>query len=284
MRLIFLTILVMIAFAANSILGRWAIGGGHMDATGFGVVRLASGAAMLAFLCVLQGGRPTEGRRRSLAGGAALTLYIVGFSVAYVALDAGLGALVLFGVVQVSMFGWGIVCRHPVAPLQIAGAAAALLGLGYVVWPGGQVEAPLWAVFCMGAGGLGWGIYSLIGRGAQAPVAASAVNFALATVMILPAVWWFGGGNVIQPFGVVLAMVSGALTSGLGYALWYRVLPQISGPVAATVQLSVPVIAILAGALLLGEAIGGRLIFGSAIVLGGIALVIFCPPQASSGS
>ncbi len=279
MRLIALTCLVMIAFAANSILGRWSIGGGHMDATGFGLLRLASGAVMLALLCLAQGLRPAEEWPRALAGGASLTLYMVGFSVAYVALDAGLGALILFGVVQVAMFGWGILRGQPVTLLQILGAALALLGLAYVVWPGGAVVAPLWAVLCMGAGGLGWAIYSLVGRGARAPLAASAVNFALATVMILPAVWWFGGGSVVSPFGIVLAVTSGALTSGLGYALWYRVLPQIPGPVAATVQLSVPVIAILAGTAILGEAIGPRLILGSAGVLGGIALVVLCAPR-----
>jgi len=279
MRLIALTCLVMIAFAANSILGRWAIGPGHMDATGFGLLRLASGAAILWLLCLTQGQRPREGWRRSLAGGAALTLYMIGFSVAYTALDAGLGALVLFGVVQVSMFGWSIAQRQRVATAQILGAVIALLGLAYVVWPGGAVQVPLWAVVCMGASGLGWGIYSLVGRGAQAPLAASAVNFLLATAMILPAVWLLGGGGVVTPFGALLAVISGAVTSGLGYALWYRVLPQIPGPVAATVQLSVPVIAILAGAALLGEPIGARLSLGTLAVLGGIALVILCPPQ-----
>lgn len=279
MRLILLTTLVMIAFAANSILGRWAIGPGHMDATGFGLLRLGSGAAMLWVLCVLQGQRSTEGWRRSLAGGASLTLYMVGFSVAYAALDAGLGALVLFGVVQVSMFGWGLIRGQATAPLQILGAGLALAGLAYVVWPGGEVTAPLWAVLSMGAGGLGWGIYSLVGRGAKAPLPASAANFALATLMILPAVWALGGGSVVTPFGCLLAVISGAVTSGLGYALWYRVLPQIAGPVAATVQLSVPVIAILAGTLLLGEPLGPRLILGTLAVLGGIAVVIFCAPK-----
>ncbi|MCG7627648.1 DMT family transporter [Epibacterium sp. MM17-32] len=278
MRLIALTCIVMVAFAANSILGRWAIGPGHMDATGFGLLRLASGAGMLWLLCLWQGQRPAEGWRRSLAGGAALTLYMVGFSVAYVALDAGLGALVLFGVVQVSMFAWSLLHRQPVSALQLCGAALALLGLAYVVWPGGTVQAPLWAVLTMAAGGLGWGIYSLIGRGARAPLPATAVNFALASLMILPAVWIWGGGSVVTPFGCLLAVISGAVTSGLGYALWYRVLPQIPAPVAATVQLSVPVIAILAGALILGEALSLRLMIGTLAVLGGIAVVILCPP------
>jgi len=281
MRLFALTCLVMIAFAANSILGRWAIGSEYMDATGFGLLRLASGAAALWLMCAVQGQRPAEDRWRSIAGGAALTLYMVGFSVAYAALDAGLGALILFGVVQVSMFGWGIARRQPVAGLQVIGAVIALAGLAYVVWPGGDVRAPLWAVVCMGAGGLGWGIYSLLGRGASSPLAASAVNFLLATGMILPALWLLGGGTVVTAFGCLLAVISGAVTSGMGYALWYRVLPQIPGPVAATVQLSVPVIAILAGAVILGEPIGARLTLGALVVLGGIAVVILCAPRKS---
>ncbi len=279
MRLIALTTLVMIAFAANSILGRWAIGPGHMDATGFGLLRLASGAVMLWALCLVQGQRPTDGWRRSMAGGASLTLYMVGFSVAYVALDAGLGALVLFGVVQVSMFGWSLVQREPVSAAQILGACVALAGLAYVVWPGGETAAPLWAVLLMGAGGLGWGIYSLVGRGTTTPLASSAVNFLLATGMILPVVWFLNGGAVVTAFGCLLAVISGAVTSGLGYALWYRVLPQIPAAVAATVQLSVPVIAIFAGAVILGEPVGTRLLLGTAAVLGGIATVILCPAR-----
>ena len=118
-----------------------------------------------------------------------------------------------------------------------------------------------------------------MGRGAKAPLPASAANFALATLMILPAVWALRGGSVAPPFGCLLPAISGAVTSGLGYALWYRVLPQIAGPVAATVQLSVPVIAILAGTLVLGEPLGPRLILGTFAVLGGIAVVIFCAPK-----
>ncbi|NIZ13401.1 DMT family transporter [Phaeobacter sp. HF9A] len=279
MRLIALTCLVMLAFAANSILGRWAIGPGYMEATSFGLLRLASGAMMLGLLCLLQRQRPAEGELRSLAGGAALTLYMVGFSVAYVALDAGLGALILFGVVQGVMFGWTVLRGQAISALQLLGAALAFLGLAYVVWPSDTIEAPLWAVLLMGLAGLGWGIYSLIGRAAQAPLAASAINFALASVMILPFVLLLAQDAVITPFGALLAVTSGAVTSGLGYALWYRILPQLSGPVAATVQLSVPVIALLAGSVILAEPLGARLILGALTLLGGIALVILCPPR-----
>lgn len=277
MRLFCLVSLTMAAFAANSILSRLAIGGGHMDAGSFGLLRLASGAAMLVVLCQVQGLAVRQGLRASLGGGAALTLYIAGFSLAYQQLDAGLGALVLFGVVQVSMFLWGAVRGHPVSGGQLAGAVLAFLGLAYVVWPDGSGATPLGASLLMAAAGLGWGIYSILGRGAAQPLAATAVNFLWSTAMFLPVALWLGGSTV-SLYGASLAVLSGAVTSGMGYALWYRLLPQILPAVAATVQLSVPVIAILAGAVLLGETVTLRLLFGSAAVLGGIALVVLRAP------
>lgn len=273
MRLFLLVSLTMAAFAANSILSRLAIGGGYMDAGSFGLLRLTSGAAMLVVLCLAQGQAVRQDLRASLGGGAALTLYMAGFSLAYQQLDAGLGALVLFGVVQVSMFLWGALRGNPVSGGQVAGAVLAFLGLAYVVWPDGSGTAPLGASLLMAAAGLGWGIYSILGRGAVQPLAATAVNFLWSTAMFLPVALWLGGSTV-SLYGAVLAVVSGAVTSGMGYALWYRLLPQILPAVAATVQLSVPVIAIVAGAVLLGEAIGLRLVFGSVAVLGGIALVV----------
>lgn len=277
MRLFCLVCLTMIAFAANSILSRMAIGSGHVDAGSFGLLRLASGAAVLMVLCRMQGVAARQDLRTSLKGGAALTLYIAGFSLAYQQLDAGLGALVLFGVVQMSMFVWGVLRGTAVSGGQVAGAVLAFLGLAYVVWPDGSGAVPLGASLLMAAAGLGWGSYSILGRGAAQPLAATAVNFLWSTVMFLPIALWLGG-STMSLYGAVLAVLSGAVTSGIGYALWYRLLPQILPAVAATVQLSVPVIAILAGAVLLGEAIGLRLIFGSAAVLGGIALVVLQAP------
>ncbi|APG47755.1 DMT family transporter [Phaeobacter porticola] len=278
MRLIFLVSLTMLAFAANSILGRWAIGLGYMDATGFGILRLFSGAVTLIALCVLRQVSLRRDLLQTLWGGFALTVYMVGFSVAYQDLDAGLGALILFGVVQVSMFLWGSLRGSPIAAGQIGGATVALIGLAVVVWPDGDTTAPLGASLLMALGGLGWAAYSLLGRGAKAPVAATAVNFAAATLMMMPVVLILGGGTLVTKPGIALAVLSGAVTSGLGYALWYRVLPQLTPAVAATIQLSVPIIAILAGAVILGEAIGLRLMIGSIAVLGGIAVVVQSAP------
>jgi len=279
MRLAVLTVVVMVAFAANSVLNRMAVGGGAIDALSFAQLRLIAGAVTLLALCHWRGQSLVQSSRLSLAGGASLTLYMIGFSLAYQSLDAGLGALVLFGVVQITMFGWGRLRGSPVATGQVAGAALAFAGLAYVVWPAGDVQVSLAGAGFMAAAGLGWAIYSLIGRQARSPLGATTVNFLWATGMALPVAWALGGLAAFSLAGGVLAVLSGAVTSGMGYALWYRVLPQLEPSVAATVQLSVPVIAMGAGVIGLGEVLGPRLILGSLTILGGIALVIRAAPR-----
>ncbi len=287
MHFVGLVLIVLIAFAANSVLGRMAIGGGYMDALGFGLLRLASGASMLLALCWRQiqpGGSgsqsiPPVKWSEALSGGAALTLYMIGFCLAYQGLDAGLGALVLFGVVQISMFGWGALRGNRIGAGQILGASMAFLGLAYVVWPSGPVQVPLGASLLMAASGFGWAAYTLLGRGAREPLRASAMNFLVATIMMFPFVLLTLSELHVSGTGVVLAVLSGAVTSGLGYALWYRVLPQLQSATAATIQLSVPVIAIIGGAVILAEPVGLRLMLGTVAVLGGIALVIWSAPK-----
>ncbi len=280
MQLIALVVLVLIAFAANSVLGRMAIGWGYMDALGFGLLRLASGAAMLALLCRLRGLRLRQPLASSLKGGGALTLYMIGFCLAYQGLDAGLGALILFGVVQIAMFGWGAVTGNRVSLGQFAGAGIAFAGLAYVIWPTESLQVPFWDAVFMGVSGLGWAAYSLLGRGVREPLVASSVNFLWATAMMLPFVLLLDGGRLITTPGVGLAVISGAVTSGLGYALWYRVLPSLQPALAATIQLSVPVLAILGGVVFLAEPLGLRLVLGTLAVLAGIALVIWSPKGA----
>lgn len=280
MQLIALVVLVLIAFAANSVLGRMAIGWGYMDALGFGLLRLASGAAMLALLCRLRGLRLRQPLASSLKGGGALTLYMIGFCLAYQGLDAGLGALILFGVVQIAMFGWGAVTGNRVSLGQLAGAGIAFAGLAYVIWPTESLQVPVWDAVLMGMSGLGWAAYSLLGRGVRDPLVASSVNFLWATAMMLPFVLVLNGGTLITAPGVGLAVFSGAVTSGLGYALWYRVLPSLQPALAATIQLSVPVLAILGGVVFLAEPLGLRLVLGTLAVLAGIALVIWSPKGA----
>ncbi|WIY23415.1 DMT family transporter [Parasedimentitalea psychrophila] len=279
MRLIFLTGVVMLAFAGNSILNRLAVGSGDISAMGFAQIRLVAGVVMLLGLCHWRRQSLSQSPRMSLFGGGALALYMIGFSLAYRNLDAGLGALILFGVVQITMFGWGALRGAVVAPAQALGALLAFGGLAYVLWPTGTVQVPLSGAAFMAAAGLGWAIYSLLGRQVKSPLAATTQNFIWASVMLLPLTWWLAEPLAISVTGAGLAIVSGAVTSGLGYALWYRVLPQLQPAVAATVQLSVPVIAILVGAIGLGESLSVQLLIGTLAVLGGIALVITRAPR-----
>lgn len=269
MRLFLLTALTMLAFAANSVLNRWAVAPGHIGAVEFAVIRLLAGAAMLAVLVLWQrGGIAWPGMRGRVAGVLGLSAYLLGFSLAYRGLDAGTGALVLFGTVQVTMFAGAVLSREQVPGRRWAGAVLALAGLVLIAAPGTAGLVPL---ALMAVAGFGWGVYSLAGRGAVDPLAATAWNFLLSVPLVLP-LGLAAGVTRPDAVGVTLAVVSGAVTSGLGYALWYQVLPQLGAARAAVAQLTVPVIAALGGAVLLAEVPGGRFWLASLLVLGGVAL------------
>lgn len=272
MRLFLLTLLTMTAFAANSLLNRTGLAEGAIGPAGFAAIRVISGAVMLWLLMVL--GQNAAPRRTSpdwISAGA-LATYLLGFSFAYVALDAGLGALVLFAIVQVTMFAGAVRAGDEIPVLRWGGMAVSMLGLAYLVWPSETVQLPALPLFLMAAAAIGWGIYSLIGRRAMEPLQATAWNFTYATpivvILAIPFVW----DEALSTPGVIMAITSGAVTSGLGYALWYRVLPQLGASTGALVQLSVPVIAMGAGVILLGETVGLREITASVLVLGGIAV------------
>ena len=266
-----LTALTMLAFAGNSVLCRLALSHTAIDPAGFTLVRIASGAAMLWVLANIFGKR--KGIGGSWKGAAALTLYAIAFSLAYVTLPAGTGALLLFGAVQVTMIATGLKQGERLAALQWVGLAVALAGLVTLVAPGVSAPPPLGAAL-MALSGVFWGVYSLLGRGSRDPVATTAGNFLRAAPMaLIPAVMLAGQLNP-DPTGIFYAVLSGTLTSGCGYILWYRVLPKLTAAHGASVQLSVPVIAALAGAALMGETVTLRLCIASAAVLGGIALVI----------
>jgi drug/metabolite transporter (DMT)-like permease len=268
MRLFLLTALTMLAFAANSVLNRWAVGPGHIGAVEFAMVRLVSGAVILAVLVLWQrGGWAWPGPRGRVAGALGLSAYLLGFSLAYRGLDAGTGALVLFGSVQVTMFAGALLSREAVPARRWAGAGLALAGLGLIAAPGAADLLPL---TLMAVAGVGWGVYSLAGRGATDPLAATAWNFLLAVPLVLPIGLWV---PVAPPdgTGLALAMVSGAVTSGLGYALWYAVLPRLGAARAAVAQLTVPVLAALGGAVVLAELPGLRFWLAAVLVPGGVA-------------
>lgn len=270
-RLFLMTALAMLAFAGNSLLCRAALKQAGLDAASFTAVRLLSGAVMLALVVRLRGG--TASGRGDGRSAAALFAYAAGFSLAYVSLPAASGALLLFGAVQATMIGRGLWAGERFRPPQLLGLGLALAGLVGLLLPGLSAP-PLQGSLLMLAAGVAWGVYSLRGRGAGDPTRVTAGNFLWATPLALAWSLWTLHGASPTPAGLAYALMSGALTSGLGYAVWYAVLPALKATQAATVQLSVPVLAALGGVLFLGEAMSLRLALASAAILGGIALVI----------
>ncbi len=269
MKLFLLIALTMLAFAGNSVLTRLALAAGEAGASSFAVVRLAAGAAVLLALLAWRDGAALR-PKLAMGGAAMLALYVVGFSLAYRWLDAGVGALILFGGVQVTMFA-GALWQHEAIPIgRYIGAAMALAGLAYLMVPVGAAPPDPLGGAMMLAAAIGWGIYSLRGRSVGDPLADTAWNFAWALpagallFALLP--------DTMTARGAMLAVASGAVTSGLGYALWYAVLPRIASSTAALAQLTVPILAASGGALVLGEPLTWRFAIASVLVLGGVAI------------
>ncbi|OYX43334.1 MAG: EamA family transporter [Rhodobacterales bacterium 32-67-9] len=286
MRLFLLTTLTMIAFAANSVLNRAGVGNGLIDPVRFAVVRLLAGAAMLALLVLgrrLVSGRPLwPGPQGRAAGAMSLLVYLFGFSLAYGALDAGTGALILFGMVQITMFAGALLARERVPARRWIGSGLAFLGLAYLFGPGSGANESLFHATLMAAAGIGWGIYSLSARGSTDPLGATAWNFVLAVpvaLVLVRALPVMQGAVPTMPAGLLLAVISGALTSGLGYALWYSVLPALGAARGGVAQLTVPLIALAGGLVFLGEALTLRFLLSAALVLGGVAIALRSPRQ-----
>ncbi|HWA13672.1 MAG TPA: DMT family transporter [Burkholderiales bacterium] len=271
MRLFLLTLLAMCAFAGNSLLCRLALRHTAIDPASFTAVRVLAGALALAAILGLRGGA----RRPGGNWGSALALftYAAAFSLAYVELAAGTGALLLFGAVQATMVLAGLRRGERLVPRQLAGLATALGGLLVLLSPGITAPAPAGAAL-MVAAGIAWGVYSLRARGGGDPLAVTAGNFLRAVPLAGLLVLAMRAKLDADAAGVAYAIASGALTSGVGYAVWYAALPGLRAASAATVQLSVPVITAAGGALLLAEPVTLRLLGASAAVLGGIGLVI----------
>lgn len=268
-RTILLTTLAMLAFAGNSILCRMALVEESLDPWSFTGLRLASGA--LALLPFLRGGR----MRTSWSPPAALALFVyaLGFSLAYVSLETGVGALLLFGSVQVTMLSAGWIQGERPSVTQVAGLILAALGVAKLLAPGLRAPEPLGASF-MVAAGAAWGVYSLLGRRAERPAAATARNFVLCAPLGTLAMLVLGDGGALGARGILLAVASGALTSGLGYVLWYAALRGLSATSGSVVQLTVPVLAALGGVALLGEQLTPRLVVAGSLTLGGVLLAM----------
>lgn len=272
MRLFALVALTMCAFAANSILNRIGVALQGMDPMDFATIRTGAGAVMLWLLVMLRKSRrPAVATPRRYASALALAVYMVGFSWSYITLDAGLGALILFGVLQIVVFGWAIIEGGPIPLLRWIGAIIALAGLCVLLWPSGTTPVPLAGAVSMTIAGAAWAVYTLLGRAESDPLGATAGNFLLCLPLVAVVMFATGVGDLPVP-AILTAIVAGAITSGLGYALWYRALPSLPTTVAGIAQLSVPVIAVTAGVLFLGEPLTGRLIAAGALVLGGIAV------------
>lgn len=263
----------MCAFAANSVLCRLALSTPTIDAASFTAIRLVSGAIALTLLAALRNGgkiKPAGDWRSAFA----LFVYAAGFSFAYITLHASTGALILFGVVQATMISVGFARGERLAPLQIVGALIAAAGLIYLLSPGLSAP-PLGGAALMAVAGAAWGAYSLFGRSAKGadPALVTTGNFLRAAPMGLVLLAPFSQLHVSTE-GVLLAIASGALTSGMGYVIWYAALKGLSASEAAIVQLTVPVLAALGGLLLVHEPLTLRFVLAAAAILGGVAVVL----------
>ena len=270
-----LTATAMLAFAANSLLCRLALQRGEIDPVSFACIRLVSGAIMLAAVVRVRSERPTPGRRVDWLAAAMLFAYVAFFSFAYLTLSAGSGALILFGAVQLTMFSVGLRSGEKFGRVAWLGLALAVAGFVCLVWPG-IAAPPLLGAALMAIAGVAWGVYSLRGRGVADPLPATAGNFARAAPLaLLLSVYFIANAHAYaNKAGVALAIASGAFTSGIGYVIWYAALSKLSAMRAATVQLSVPVIAAFGGVAFLSEPITPRLAAASATILGGIAMAL----------
>jgi drug/metabolite transporter (DMT)-like permease len=276
MRVVILTLLAMVAFASNSLLCRLALRQTTIDAASFTLIRLLSGAIALWLIVITRKtARITAG---SWTSALALFAYAAAFSFAYISLSAGTGALLLFGAVQATMILWGLWKGERLNAQQWSGLAIALGGLIALVFPGLSAP-PIGGALLMTGAGIAWGIYSLRGKGAGDPTSVTAGNFwrsvVFAAVLSMALLRWIN----LDLAGVCYAIVSGAIASGVGYVIWYSALPGLKATTAATVQLSVPVLAAVGGILFLSESITLRLVFASLLILGGIGLVIIARPS-----
>jgi drug/metabolite transporter (DMT)-like permease len=270
-RISILTVLTMLAFAGNSVLCRIALKHTSIDAASFTSIRLISGAVVLWVIASFF--RSNSTGRGNWISAFALFAYAAGFSFAYISLTAATGALLLFGAVQVTMIGHGLWCGERLHKQQFLGLALAFVGLIGLLLPG-LSSPPLLGSVLMLIAGVAWGIYSLRGKGAGDPTRVTAGNFLRATIFAALLSLLLRSNSNLDIIGVWYAIASGTVASGLGYAIWYSVLPALKATNAATVQLSVPVIAALGGIILLGEPVTARFVLASLAILGGIALVI----------
>lgn len=277
MRLILLTLFVLIAFAGNSVIARLALNSESIGPWAFSVIRFSSGALVLLLLA-----RPKIGWQAGRWSAAlALCAYGVFFSFAYLMLETGTGALILFAAVQLTMLAIAFYRGERLRVLQWLGLMMAMGGLAYLLSPSLNAPPPFGAML-MAISGMGWGVYSVMGKGAGDPIARTAGHFARAAILLAiatPLLLMAAPEHMPNLYGLALAILSGTITSGLGYALWYHVLRDISVTIASISQLSVPVIAAIGGAVFVFEAVTFSFAISCAVVLIGVGLATIKPSK-----
>jgi len=269
---IILTALSLFAFAANSLLCRMALGNGAIDPVSFTSLRLVSGMLILIPVSkLLSEPRAVSENKGAWITGLALFGYAFAFSLGYVTISASMGTLVLVGAVQITMLGWALIRGEKLSRLRWLGSAVSMGGLVYLVFPGVSSPDPVGAGLML-VSGTAWGVYSIRGRGAMAPISMTARNFLWAAPIALLASLLAHSSLHLEPKGVLLAVCSGSVTSALGYIIWYRALRHLSTSAASIVQLLIPVLTAFGGVLFLSEQITGRLLIASALILGGVGM------------
>jgi drug/metabolite transporter (DMT)-like permease len=268
-----LTLLALVAFALNSLLTRLALGANEIDAATFTLVRLSSGAVVLVALVVAKARSLAPLRGGGAVGPLSLFACAAPFSFAYLRIGAAVGALVLFGVVQLTMLGYGVFRGDRPNVGTSCGLALALGGFALLTLPAVDRPDPL-GVALMAVAGVAWGVYTLAGRSRQDPLASNARSFLYATPLGLVILLATQASDTASVRGLSLAVISGGVTSGLGYAVWYRAVPRLSVLQASVAQLSVPVIAAVGAAVFLNETLGLRFLVAGTAVVGGVALVL----------
>ena len=288
------TTIALIAFAANSLFCRMALAEGYIDAWSFTIIRLLGGAVCLSFVMLVHARLLTRQNTTDISidnkailnnqavlkdkgswlSSISLVVYALCFSLAYIELDTGTGALILFAAVQLTMIGWGIYKKEQLSALQWAAFVVAVAGFIYLMLPSAAVPS-LFGAAIMAISGVAWGVYSIRGQSCISPLRATAFNF-IRSLVAIPIIGLIAIGYLsnIQSEGIVLAFISGAITSGLGYSIWYTAMPLLKSTQAAVVQFCVPVLAAMAGVLFLSEQLTMRFIVASAIILGAVLLFI----------
>jgi drug/metabolite transporter (DMT)-like permease len=271
-----LTLLAIVAFAGNSLLTRAALGGGLIGPGAFSAIRLAAGALIL-----LPWALAAPRARPSILGAVSLLAYVVGFSFAYRTLGAAMGAMILFASVQATILALGAARGVRISLNELCGMGVALAGMVYLLGGRSGSAAPLAPVLMMAVAGVAWAVYTQFGRGAARPARSTAGNFLLAAIIASPLPLLDAAGETHMA-GVVLACVAGAVTSGLGYIVWYAVAPRLRTGTVGAVQLATPVVAGVGGAVMLGEPLTVRLAIAGGVILAGIALTLWRPARAGS--